>query len=49
VQNLEKAAKEAGVDFTLKIWQEAGHAFMNRANSAYYNEEVSKKAMEETV
>jgi carboxymethylenebutenolidase len=45
---LEKAAKDAGINFTLHMW-EAGHAFMNKANVHCYNEEVAKAALAETV
>jgi carboxymethylenebutenolidase len=45
---LEAAAKEAGVNFTLHMWN-AGHAFMNQANPHAYNPEIAKQALQETV
>jgi len=45
---LEAAAKEAGVNFTLHMWN-AGHAFMNQANPHSYDPEIARQALEETV
>ena len=45
---LEAAAKEAGVDFTLHMWN-AGHAFMNQASPHSYDPEIARQALEETV
>ena len=44
---LEAAAKEAGINFTLKFW-DAGHAFMNQSNTPMYVPEVAKLALVET-
>ena len=44
---LESAAKEAGVNFTLKMWP-AGHAFMNQSNPHAYKPEIAKQALTET-
>lgn len=45
--NLEKVAKEAGVNFTLHMWN-AGHAFMNQANPHTYDPEIAKQALAES-
>jgi carboxymethylenebutenolidase len=45
--NLEKKAKEAGVDFTLHLWEGGEHAFMNQDRETY-NSEIAMKALEET-
>ena len=45
---LEKAAKDAGVNFTLKMWN-AGHAFMNQANPKTYDADIAKQALKESV
>jgi carboxymethylenebutenolidase len=46
--NLEKQAKEAGVNFTLHMWEGADHAFMNQDRDTY-KEETASKALDETV
>ena len=38
---LETACKEAGINFTLRMWP-AGHAFMNQANPHTYDPEIAK-------
>ena len=45
---LEAAAKEAGVDFTLRMW-DAGHGFMNASNPAHYNEAAAKGGLAEAI
>jgi carboxymethylenebutenolidase len=47
-RNLEAKAKEAGVNFTLHMWEGANHAFMNQ-DSANYQPEIAAKALEESV
>lgn len=47
-KNLEEKAKEAGVNFTLHLWEGGDHAFMNQ-DSNHYNPDVAAKALEETV
>ena len=47
-RNLETRAKNAGVNLTLHIWENANHAFMN-VDSPNYNETVAKKALAETL
>ena len=44
---LEAAAKEAGINFTLHLW-DAGHAFMNQASPKNYMPEIAKQALEES-
>ena len=48
-KKLEDAAKAGGVNFTLKMWEGAGHAFMNRANPKTFMPEISAQAMKMTV
>ena len=45
--NLEKAAKAAGLNFRLHLWN-AGHSFMNQSFPERYNPDVAKAALEET-
>jgi carboxymethylenebutenolidase len=45
---LEKAAKEAGVNFTLHMWP-AGHAFMNQSKPDVYEPEIAKQALAESI
>lgn len=47
-RNLETKAKEAGVNFTLHIWEGGDHAFMNQ-DSERYNSDIAAKALQETV
>jgi carboxymethylenebutenolidase len=47
--NLEKKAKEAGVNFTLHMWEGGHHAFMNQDRGELYNAELAAKALDETV
>jgi len=46
---LEKAMKDGKVDVTLFMYEEAGHAFMNRDRPDAYNEKAAKEAMGRTV
>jgi carboxymethylenebutenolidase len=46
--NLEKKAKEAGVDFTLHMWEGGDHAFMNQDRDTY-NVDMANKALDETI
>lgn len=45
-RELEKRMKEDGVNVSLKIWEKAGHAFMN-PDSPNYNKEVQEEALKE--
>lgn len=45
--NIQKVAKEAGVNFEIKIWEGAKHAFMNQ-DSEKFNLEVAKQSINET-
>jgi carboxymethylenebutenolidase len=47
-RNLEAKAKEAGVNFTLHMWEGGNHAFMNQ-DSPNYNSDIAAKALNETV
>ncbi len=47
-KNLEQKAKEAGVNFTLKMWEGADHAFMNQ-DSANYHKEFAGQACDMVV
>jgi carboxymethylenebutenolidase len=47
-RNLEAKAKEAGVNFTLHMWEGGDHAFMNQ-DSERYNPDIAAKALQETV
>ena len=47
-RGLEKKMKESGVDVTLKVWENAGHAFMNQ-DSPNYRKEVADVALVELV
>ena len=46
-KNLENSALRRGVDFKLKIWENADHAFMNQ-DSPNYNSHVAEEAIIET-
>lgn len=46
-KNLEIKAKEAGVNFTLHMWEGGNHAFMNQ-DSKMYNSEIAEQAIKET-
>jgi len=45
-RDLEKKLKEAGADVRIKIWEKAGHGFMNQ-DSPNYRKEVALLAQEE--
>ena len=45
--SLEKNAKDAGVKFTLHMWKDADHAFMNQDRETYIPE-IAELAMEES-
>lgn len=45
--NLETRAKNAGINFTLHMWEGGNHAFMNQ-DSQNYNPNIAAKALEET-
>jgi carboxymethylenebutenolidase len=47
-RKLESASKEAGVNFTLHMWENADHAFMNQDRDTY-NPDLANRAMDETV
>jgi carboxymethylenebutenolidase len=47
-KKLEEEMKNAGVDFTLHLWEGGNHAFMNQ-DSTNYQPEIAEKAFEETV
>ena len=48
VLKFKAAAKEAGLNFTLHMW-EAGHAFMNQSIPKAFNDDIAQKALLETV
>lgn len=45
---LEKKMKDCGVNASLKVWEKAGHAFMN-PDSPNHNKEVAEKALADVV
>ena len=47
-KNLEKVAQEKGCKFTLRMWENVDHAFMNQ-DSQRYNADAAAKALAETV
>lgn len=47
-KNLEQVAKSKGINFTLRIWENVDHAFMNQ-DSHRYNADAASKALAETV
>jgi len=47
-KNLEKVATDKGCKFTLRMWENVDHAFMNQ-DSQRYNSDAAAKALSETV
>lgn len=46
---VEAAMKNAGVDFTVKVYPDCGHAFFNDTNPYAYNEAAAKDAWRRTL
>jgi carboxymethylenebutenolidase len=46
---LEKRMKQAGKDFTYKVYPNCGHAFFNDTNELTYNKEASEDAWKRTL
>ncbi len=47
LDDLKSRMKEAGVDFSAKVYPDCGHAFFNDANRFAYNEAAAKDAWEQ--
>jgi carboxymethylenebutenolidase len=49
IADYEAALKEAGVDYTVHIYEGANHAFNNDTNEARYNQEAAQQAWTRTI
>ncbi|MFO7754711.1 MAG: dienelactone hydrolase family protein [Bacteroidales bacterium] len=49
IEEFEKALKEAGVEYSIYIYEGASHAFNNDSNPGRYHEEAAKKAWARTI
>jgi carboxymethylenebutenolidase len=49
IADYEQALKEAGVDYTIHIYEGANHAFNNDTNEARYNREAAELAWSRTI
>lgn len=49
LDKLKELMKQAGVDFTAKVYPDCGHAFFNDTNPYAYNEAAAKDAWQKTL
>jgi carboxymethylenebutenolidase len=49
IADYEAALKEAGVDYTIHIYEGANHAFNNDTNEARYDQEAAERAWSRTI
>lgn len=49
IEEFEQAMKEAGIEYTIYMYEGAYHAFNNDSNPERYNEEAAKLAWERTI
>jgi carboxymethylenebutenolidase len=49
IPGYEQALKEAGVDYTIHMYEGANHAFHNDTNAARYDQEAAELAWSRTI